>query len=73
MLFRSPVISPIAAPKTLFSPQFGVEAIDLPAMRKASLAFADVVLDLGPMAQPAVAGDVTAMRQQRASGTPGCA
>ncbi|MBB5083920.1 hypothetical protein [Nonomuraea endophytica] len=68
-----PVISPIAAPKTLFSPQFGAEALDIPAMRKASLAFTDVVLDLGPMAQSAVAGDVTAMRQQRASGTPGCA
>ncbi|GGS89645.1 hypothetical protein ACFFV7_50160 [Nonomuraea spiralis] len=68
-----PVIAPIAAPKTLFSPQFGPEAIDLPVMRKASLAFTDVVLDLGPMAQSDVAGDVTAMRQQRASGTPGCA
>ncbi|MGW0484221.1 hypothetical protein [Nonomuraea sp. NPDC003214] len=68
-----PVIAPIAAPKTLFSPKFGAEAIDLAVMRKASLAFTDVVLDLGPMAQSAVAGDVTAMRQQRASGTPGCA
>ncbi|NUR85572.1 MAG: hypothetical protein HOY71_15945, partial [Nonomuraea sp.] len=68
-----PVISPIAAPRTLFSPQFGTEAIDLAMMRKASLAFTDVVLDLGPMAQSSVAGDVTTMRQQRASGTPGCA
>ncbi|NUT42071.1 MAG: hypothetical protein HOV86_19020 [Thermoactinospora sp.] len=67
-----PVIAPIAAPKTLFSPQFGAEAIDVAAMRKASLAFTDVVLDLGPMAQSAVAGDVTSMRQMRASGTPGC-
>ncbi|MFI6322998.1 hypothetical protein ACIBG8_36085 [Nonomuraea sp. NPDC050556] len=68
-----PTVAAIAAPKTLFSPQFGVEAIDFAVMRKASLAFTDVVLDLGPMAQQDVAGDVTYMRTQRASGTPGCA
>lgn len=68
-----PTIAPIAVPKTLFSPQFGTEALDVAVMRKASLAFTDVVLDLGPMAQQDVAGDVTTMRAQRASGTPGCA
>ncbi|WP_433359192.1 hypothetical protein [Streptosporangium sp. CA-115845] len=67
-----PTIAPIAAPKTLFSPRFGAEAIDVTAMRRASLAFTDVVLDLGTMSQADVAGDVTFMRAQRASGTPGC-
>lgn len=68
-----PTVAPIAVPKTLFSPQFGVEALDFAVMRKASLAFTDVVLGLGPMPQANVAGDVTTMRAQRASGTPGCA
>lgn len=67
-----PTISPISAPKTLFSPAFGAEALDVAAMRQASLAFTDVVLGLGPMPQADVAGDVTFMRSQRASGTPGC-
>ncbi len=67
-----PVIAPIAAPQTLFSPAFGVEALDVAAMRKASLAFTDVVLDLGTMPQVDVAGQVTQMRQQRAAGAPGC-
>lgn len=67
-----PTIAPIAVPKTLFSPQFGAEALDFAVMRRASLAFTDVVLDLGTMAQSSIAGDVTTMRQQRASGTLTC-
>jgi hypothetical protein len=67
-----PTISPIAAPKTLFTPQFGVEALDIDLMRRATLAFTDVVLGLGPMSQSDIAGDFTFMREQRASGARTC-
>ncbi len=67
-----PTVSPIAAPKTLFSPQFGVEALDVPLMRKATLAFTDVILGLGPMSQSDIAGDFTFMREQRARGARTC-
>lgn len=67
-----PTISPIAAPKMLFTPQFGVEALDIDLMRRATLAFTDVVLGLGPMSQSDIAGDFTFMRDQRARGARTC-
>jgi hypothetical protein len=56
----------------LFTPQFGVEALDIDLMRRATLAFTDVVLGLGPMSQSDIAGDFTFMRDQRARGARTC-
>jgi hypothetical protein len=67
-----PTISPIAAPKTLFSPQFGTEALDVDLWRRGTLAFTDVVLKLGTMTQADIAGDFTFMRDQRARGARTC-
>jgi hypothetical protein len=67
-----PTVSPIAAPKMLFSPQFGTEALDIALMRRATLAFTDVILGLGPMSQSDIAGDFTFMRDQRARGARTC-
>lgn len=68
-----PTVAAIAAPRTLFSPNFGVEGIDFDLMRRQTLAFTEVVRGMSQMTQAQVAGDVTFMRTQRASGTPGCA
>ena len=67
-----PTISPIAAPKMLFSPQFGTEALDVDLWRRGTLAFTDVVLKLGTMTQADIAGDFTFMREQRARGARTC-
>lgn len=68
-----PTVAAIAAPRTLFSPNFGVEGIDFDLMRRQTLAFTEIVRGMSQMTQAQVAGDVTYMRQQRASGTAGCA
>jgi hypothetical protein len=67
-----PTVAGIAVPKTLFLARFGPESIDFALMRKAALAFTDIVLDLGGMSQADIAGDYTAFRQQRANGAKGC-
>ncbi len=67
-----PTISPIAAPKMLFTPQFGVEALDVDLWRRGTLAFTDVVLKMGTMSQADIAGDFTFMRDQRARGARTC-
>jgi hypothetical protein len=68
-----PVVSPIAAPRGLFSPSFGMEAIDIPYMRRQTLAFTDLLLAMGRMSRADIAGRVTQERAQRQAGAPGCA
>lgn len=68
-----PTVSGVALPGGLFSPQFGLEAIDFDLMRRQTLAFTDIVTGMSRMTQAEVAGDVTFMRQQRANGAPTCA
>jgi hypothetical protein len=67
-----PVVSPIAAPRGLFSPSFGMDAIDVPYMRRQTLAFTDVLLAMGRMSRADIAGRVTQERAQRKAGAPGC-
>jgi hypothetical protein len=67
-----PVISGLAAPLTLFSSAFGLEAIDFEAMRREAVAYTDMILDLGAMTQAQIAGGVTAERARRAAGAKPC-
>ena len=67
-----PVVSAIAAPRGLFSPSFGMEAIDVPYMRRQAIAFTDLLLDMSRMSRADIAGRVTQERAQRQAGAPGC-
>jgi hypothetical protein len=67
-----PVVAPIAAPRGLFTPSFGLDAIDFPYMRAQTLAFTEVLLAMGRMPRADIAGRVTQERAQRKAGTPGC-
>jgi hypothetical protein len=68
-----PAIGEISGPRVLFTPGYGVEAIDSPFMRRQTVAFTNLLLKLNRMSIRAIAGDVTEMRRQRAAGAPGCA
>ncbi|HEY8584881.1 MAG TPA: hypothetical protein VIL49_18110 [Capillimicrobium sp.] len=67
-----PVVAPIAAPRILFSPAFGLEAIDFRLMRRQTIAFTDVLLAMSRMSRRAIAGNVLDLRERRAAGAPGC-
>jgi hypothetical protein len=68
-----PTIGVISGPRELFTPGYGLEAIDFGFMRAQTLAFADVLLRASRMSQAKLAGDLIEMRAQRAAGAPGCA
>lgn len=67
-----PTVATIAAPNVLFDPAFGTEAIDFRYMRKQSLGWTQVLLEMGFMSRTELAGDVIEMRAERAAGTPTC-
>jgi hypothetical protein len=67
-----PTIGIISAPQTLYDPAFGLEGIDFGVMRAETLAYTDLVLRLGRLSQPAVAGSVPTERARRAAGAPTC-
>jgi hypothetical protein len=67
-----PTIGAISGPEVLFAPAFGMEAVDFPFMRRQSLAFTDLLLDMSRMQQSAIAGGVPELRRRRAAGAPGC-
>jgi hypothetical protein len=67
-----PTIGVIAAPQFLYDPAIEMEGIDFGVMHSELLAFTELVNRLEPMSQSDVAGTVTAERQQRAAGAPGC-
>jgi len=67
-----PTVATIAAPNILFNPAFGVEGIDFTHMREQAVAYTDVLLAMGRMTQPDLAGQVTADRAARKAGTPDC-
>jgi hypothetical protein len=51
-----PTLAAIAAPWTLRNPAFGMETVDLEAMRTMTLAFRDVILDLQELPRAVTAG-----------------
>lgn len=67
-----PTVAAISAPLTLYDPAFGLEGIDFKRMSAETMAFTDLLLEMGRMDADSIAGDVTAERQQREAGTPGC-
>jgi hypothetical protein len=67
-----PTVGLIAAPQTLYDPPFGLEGIDFGLMRRQTLAASDLLLALGPMSRKDIAGNVPAMRRQRAAGATVC-
>lgn len=67
-----PVVAPIAAPRILFSPAFGLEAIDFGLMRRQTIAFTDVLLQMSRMSRAQIAGNLLELRERRAAGAPGC-
>jgi hypothetical protein len=67
-----PTIGAIAGPAVLFAPEFGMEAVDFPFMRRQSLAFTNLLLDISGMSQTAIDGTIPEQRRRRAAGAPGC-
>jgi hypothetical protein len=67
-----PTIGAISGPDVLFAPAFGLEAVDFAFMRRQSIAFTNVLLELGRMSQAAIAGNIPDLRRRRAAGAPGC-
>jgi hypothetical protein len=67
-----PTIGIISAPQSLYDPVFGLEGIDFDVMRAETLAYTDLLLRLGRLSRPAVAGSVPAERAKRAAGAAGC-
>jgi hypothetical protein len=67
-----PTVGEISGPRELFTPGYGLEAIDFPFMRRQTLAFTNLTLRLSRMRLRAIAGDLVGMRQARAAGAPGC-
>ncbi len=67
-----PTVGAISGPDVLFAPAFGMEAIDFPFMRRQSLAFTNLLLEMGRMSRTAIAGRVRDQRRRRAAGAPGC-
>jgi S-formylglutathione hydrolase FrmB len=67
-----PTVGAIAGPEVLFAPAFGMEAVDFAFMRRQSIAFTNLLLDLSRMPQPAIAGRIEEQRRQRRAGAPGC-
>ncbi len=67
-----PTIGIISAPQSLYDPVFGLEGIDFGVMRAETLAYTDLLLRLGRLSRPAIAGSVPAERAQRAAGAAGC-
>ncbi len=67
-----PTIGVIAAPQSLYDPAFGLEGIDFDVMHSEVLGFTDLLLQMGSMSQPAIAGSVPADRAQRAAGAATC-
>lgn len=51
-----PTLAAIAAPWTLRSPAFGMETVDVEAMRRMTLAFRDVVVELQEPSRAAISG-----------------
>jgi hypothetical protein len=49
-----------------------MDAIDVPYMRRQTLAFTDVLLAMGRMSRADIAGRVTQERAQRKAGAAGC-
>jgi hypothetical protein len=67
-----PTVGVITGPRILFTPGYGVEAIDFRFMRKQTIAFTNLLMKMSRMSIPAIAGDLIEMRQRRAMGAPGC-
>jgi hypothetical protein len=67
-----PTVGAISGPAVLFAPEFGMEAVDFRFMRRQSLAFTDLLLDMSRMSQAAIAGEIPDLRRRRSAGAPGC-
>jgi hypothetical protein len=67
-----PTVGAISGPEVLFAPAFGMEAVDFPFMRRQSLAFTNLLLDMSRMSQAAIAGEIPEQRRRRKAGAPGC-
>jgi hypothetical protein len=67
-----PTVGAIAAPWILFNPPFGLESIDFELMRRQTLAFTGLTLDLERMSAREIAGRVDDHRRRRSAGAETC-
>jgi hypothetical protein len=67
-----PTVAVIAAPWVLFDSAHGMEAIDFSEMQRQTVAFSDVVFDMGRLSRAAIAGKTADFRAQRAAGAKTC-
>jgi hypothetical protein len=68
-----PTVGFIAAPWTLFSSGYGLEQIDFGLLRRQTLQFADLLLELRGASQAQIAGEYTRYRRERRAGKAVCA
>ncbi|PNS15623.1 hypothetical protein CAC42_882 [Sphaceloma murrayae] len=64
-----PTMAIVSGPWSLWAPGFGASAIDFSRLRKQTMAFADVIIGVGPLSKKEIAGDYTSYRSRRANGT----
>ena len=62
-----PTVAAITGPWTLFDPAFGMELVDFELMRRQTLAFGDLILDVDDVPRALIAGADTAYRLGRAA------
>jgi hypothetical protein len=67
-----PTVAYIAAPWTLFSSGYGLEQIDFGLLRRQTLQFTDVLLQVRGVSQARIAGKYTQYRKERRAGKPDC-
>jgi hypothetical protein len=68
-----PTVAFIAAPWTLFSSGYGLEQIDFGLLRRQTLQFTDLLLQIRGVPQAKIAGKYTGYRQERKRGKETCA
>ena len=67
-----PTVAYIAAPWTLFSSGYGLEQIDFGLLRRQTLQFTDLLLQVRGVSQARIAGKYTQYRKERRAGKPDC-
>jgi hypothetical protein len=72
MIHLIPTVAFIAAPWTLFNPGYGLEQIDFGLLRKQTLQFTDLLLEVRGVPQSKIAGKYTQYRKERRAGKPVC-
>jgi hypothetical protein len=72
MVHLIPTVAYIAAPWTLFNPGYGLEQIDFDLLRRQTLQFTDLLVQMRGAPQAKIAGKYTQYRKERRAGKAVC-